>query len=227
MFKSTTFKKFQERYQQWDDVEIPKFHYGTHYSSSAIILYYLIRLQPYSYYNVLLQSGKFDHADRLFYSLKKSYNSASGLNQNLSDVKELIPEFFYLPEIFLNLNHFHLGQLQKKEKGLKKPPEGGSKVGLKEETQQQQQVDHVQLPKWAFNNPYYFVYLNRLALESDYVSQHLHHWIDLIFGYKQNGKEAIKANNVFYYLTYQDIVLELQQEEALLSKKKKKVEKKK
>jgi hypothetical protein len=34
------------------------------------------------------------------------------------------------------------------------------------------------------------------------VSAHLHEWIDLIFGYKQRGAEAIKADNVFYYLTY-------------------------
>jgi len=33
------------------------------------------------------------------------------------------------------------------------------------------------------------------ALESEYVSQHLHEWIDLIFGYKQRGKEAASADN--------------------------------
>lgn len=39
-------------------------------------------------------------------------------------------------------------------------------------------------------------------MESEFVSQNLHHWIDLIFGYKQRGKAAEEAINVFYHLTY-------------------------
>lgn len=56
-------------------------------------------------------------------------------------------------------------------------------------------VNHVQLPPWAKGSPEYFVETFREALESDYVSKNLNHWIDLIFGYKQRGEEAIKANN--------------------------------
>lgn len=55
-------------------------------------------------------------------------------------------------------------------------------------------VQDVSLPRWAAA-PHDFVAILRDALESDYVSRHLHLWIDLIFGYKQRGEEAVKANN--------------------------------
>ena len=36
---------------------------------------------------------------------------------------------------------------------------------------------------------------NFLALESKYVSDNLQHWIDLIFGFKQRGPDAVTAHN--------------------------------
>ncbi|CAJ1974740.1 unnamed protein product [Sphenostylis stenocarpa] len=65
--------------------------------------------------------------------------------------------------------------------------------------------DTVKLPAWA-ESPVDFVHKHRMALESEYVSANLHEWIDLIFGYKQQGKEAIAANNVFFYITYEGTV---------------------
>lgn len=61
--------------------------------------------------------------------------------------------------------------------------------------------DDVVLPKWA-NSPQDFLLKMRTALESDYVSSHINQWIDLIFGFKQTGSNAIVADNLFYHMTY-------------------------
>ncbi|XP_022771167.1 protein SPIRRIG-like isoform X2 [Durio zibethinus] len=175
-------EEFKKRYESWDDPEVPKFHYGSHYSSAGIVLFYLLRLPPFSVENQKLQGGQFDHADRLFNSIRDTWLSAAGKG-NTSDVKELIPEFFYLPEFLENCFSLDLGEKQ-----------SGEKVG------------DVLLPPWAKGSAREFIRKHREALESDFVSENLHHWIDLIFGYKQRGKAAEEAVNVFYHYTYEGSV---------------------
>ena len=58
-----------------------------------------------------LQGGHFDLADRMFHSVREAWLSAS--KHNMADVKELIPEFFYLPEFMLNSNNFDLGTAER------------------------------------------------------------------------------------------------------------------
>ena len=74
---------------------------------------YPLRMYNISLYNLLYwlsvcsQGGHFDLPDRLFHSIPVAWVSAS--STNMADVKELIPEFFYLPEFLKNSNHFDLG----------------------------------------------------------------------------------------------------------------------
>jgi hypothetical protein len=173
--------EFRDRYQSFaemGDESAPPFHYGTHYSSAMIVASYLIRLQPFVQSYLLLQGGTFDHADRLFYSIEKAWRSAS--RENMTDVRELIPEFFYLPAFLQNHNGYDFGVTQ------------GSG----------ERIENVALPPWAKGDPEIFITKHREALESPYVSRHLHHWIDLVFGVKQKGEPAIEATNVFHYLSY-------------------------
>ncbi|XP_055014161.1 LOW QUALITY PROTEIN: lipopolysaccharide-responsive and beige-like anchor protein [Boleophthalmus pectinirostris] len=170
---------FSDRYESWEDEQVPKFHYGTHYSTSSFTLMWLLRIEPFTTFFLNFQGGKFDHADRTFSSVSRAWRNCQ---RDTSDVKELIPEFFYLPEMFVNANRYSLGVM-----------EDGAVVS------------DVELPPWA-KTPEEFVRLNRLALESEFVSCQLHQWIDLIFGYKQQGPEAARALNVFYYLTYEGAV---------------------
>ena len=81
--------------------EIAKFHYGSHYSSSAGVLYYMLRVEPFTTLHIKLQSGRFDCADRQFQDIPSSWDS---IYSKASDVKELIPEFFYFPDFLVNSN---------------------------------------------------------------------------------------------------------------------------
>jgi hypothetical protein len=175
----TRLKEFLDRFNSFEEnvtSGIPAFMYGSHYSTMVgVVLHFLVRLQPYASLHKEMQNGHFDVPDRLFSSIPRSF--AHNTTQ-LSEVKEITPEWFTTPDMFRNINNFDFGL-----------------------TQDGELIADVELPTWA-KTAEDFVKIHREALESDYVSEHLHEWIDLIFGYKQRGPDAVDAYNVFYYLTY-------------------------
>uniref|UniRef100_A0A8C1Q8S6 Neurobeachin n=1 Tax=Cyprinus carpio TaxID=7962 RepID=A0A8C1Q8S6_CYPCA len=169
---------YADRYESWDE-ETPPCHYTTHYSTAASTLHWLVRIEPFTTFFLNANGNKFDHPNRTFSGIARSWRHCQ---RDTADVKELIPEFYYLPEMFVNSNGYCLGD---RDDGVP--------------------VCDVELPAWA-KKPEDFVRINRMALESEFVSCQLHQWIDLIFGYKQRGPEAARALNVFHHLTYEGSV---------------------
>ena len=85
-----------------------------------------------------------DNPDRAFHSLQDSYINAL---KDFGDVREILPEFFFLPEMYLNSNQYNFGKRHDKE-----------------------MVNDVLLPKQFEGNPFKFVVKMREALESTYVN---------------------------------------------------------
>ena len=156
------------------------YNYGTHYSNPFYVAHFLTRIYPFSYIMIELQGNKFDDPDRLFISMNNSY---LGATTQKGDVRELIPEIYSIPEIYLNINNFDLGIRRNKTK-----------------------VNDVECPAWSGNDPYKLIAYLNLAFESDLISSTIGGWIDLIFGFKQRGKEALMNNNVYMFNSYPDLV---------------------
>ena len=148
----------KDKYESIDEIDL-KYHSGSHYSNAAFTCYFLVRLNPFSIIHTEIQGGRFDAPDRLFFNIKEIYKIKE-------KYQELIPEFFNVPEIFLNINNLNLGS-----------------------TLENKIVNDIILPEWSLNSQRYFQKILRNSFESVYVSKNIQNWIDLIFGYKQFNVE--------------------------------------
>ncbi|EAY03298.1 Beige/BEACH domain containing protein [Trichomonas vaginalis G3] len=153
--------------------------YRSHYSTPAFVIFYMIRIEPFTSLHILLQKDRFDNPNRLFSSIPYSWELVTG---TAIDFRELIPEFFSFGTFLKNSENYDLGELS-----------NGTRV------------NDVQLPPWAKNSSQ-FVIMNRLALESPYVSANLNHWIDLMFGYRSRGQGAEDVFNVFSPYSYSEVL---------------------
>ena len=169
------------------------FLFCTHYSNPIFTCNYLLRIFPYSLISIEFQGNGFDDANRLFYSLPKMCMNT--LSQK-SDLRETIPEMFYLPELFENLNGLQLNKVYSGE-----------------------EIDNVKFTDNEYNDTnniyknipvnfhkYQYLIDNREQLEK---TKDINKWIDLIFGIKQKKDEDKNffentsyvelENNVDYY----------------------------
>jgi len=163
-----------KKYEESDYDGKFKHHFGTHYSTSAFVFNYLVRLTPFNYDQIKLQKNKFEHPSRMFHKLSDTWH----ILENFTDNRELTPELFFQPELCINLNRNFFGYRS-----------------------DNQLVDNLVLPNWA-RNPVDFISKHRRCLESKDVSKNLPYWIDNVFGWSQLNKTK-ESLNVFIKYTYE------------------------
>ena len=183
LYRNKKNKKKEKNGNILDVNNLPNF-YGSHYSNPTYISHYLSRSFPSAFVAIEIQGEKFDDPDRMFFSLNKTFISASSLKD---DVRELIPEFYITPEIFINYNNLNLSQ---------------DKISF---DNKKYEINDVELPPWSKNNPFKFVCKIRRILES-YEIKDLNKWIDLIFGSAQRGEKAEENKNIFKAQSYEYMV---------------------
>ena len=75
-------------------------YYPTHYSTAQYVRDFLVRIPPFTQ-SELDRHGTFRNEGRVFRSFQESWALAS--KQDVNDVRELIPEFFCLPDLFADI----------------------------------------------------------------------------------------------------------------------------
>ena len=174
--KKIAVKKYKDGAQ-----EIEAAIYGTDqynlkfgYMNTQVCLSYLVRIEPFTSL-FINYNGKLDHADRMLSNcigLWRKVLSAEQCNN------ELVPEWFYLPQIFINKNCCDFGV----------DSTGNA-------------VCDVDLPKWANKNPFNYCMKFREFIESPRYTKMLHYWIDMVFGRRQ---QSVEDNNVYFSTSTQN-----------------------
>ena len=166
--------------------DIPEaYYFNTNYSNTVYICNYLLRIFPYSFIAIEIQGDGFDDPNRLFHSIEHTFNSISVFN---TDLRELSPEFYYLPEMFINMNKMNF---KKKNDGI--------------------QIDNVDMPKNIIDNNnnivinnnfgcFKFIEYMRNYLEKKYLE--ILNWLNIIFGNKQKYHNKNKLDQYFRSETY-------------------------
>ena len=158
-------------------------YFSSHYSNPTYVCHYMTRVFPFSFISIEIQGEKFDDPNRIFHSMEKTFESCMTLKD---DVRELIPEFYYFPEMFKNLNNLNLTQ------------------DLLDANGEKIIINDVELPLWSDKKVSCFIIQMRNILENNKTK--INKWIDIIFGIFQKGEKAEEIHNLFQAQSYEGMV---------------------
>lgn len=169
------------------DAGQPVYMYETGFSNEPAVCQFLQRLEPFTTMNNEIQRSMFDNSDPPFLSVSETFKQVT---EHLNDYRELIPEFFFMPEFLVSPTTPQTTQSPKHKR-----------------------TPNVELPPWSHNSSLEFVYEHRKILESKEVSEHLHNWIDLVWGVKQKSMSDGFPENIYRPEMYEDYTPKSEDEE--------------
>ena len=155
------------------------YYYNINYSNPPFTCIYLLRIIPYSFLHIELQGDYFLDSSRIFSNL---YTTSKNVLTLIGDIKELIPEIYYLPELYYNINDFNFNENNSNNIELFKF------------------FDKIKLPKNKedyINKYFLFCKFCLDLLESEFVSKKINLWFDNIFGKEQKPQNPEKIKNLF------------------------------
>ena len=158
-------------------------YYGSHFSNPTYVTHYLSRIFPFALVSIEIQGDKFDDPNRMFISINRTFECATSTKD---DIRELIPEFYLLPEMFQNNNNLDLAQ------------------GKTDADNNKIEINDVDLPSWCNEDSNNFISEKRKFLERSDLK--INKWVDIIFGNYQRGEKAEEIHNIFKAESYERMV---------------------
>ena len=152
------------------------YHYTTHYSNASFLLYYLVRINPFTDNQITLQNNKFDSPGRQFSSIDELLKILSQTSQP----REIIPEFFITTEFYYNYNcNF---------------------FGIRNNTILINNLKN----KSGYDTPLDYILSNAIRLELPQTKSEINYFFDNVFGIGQMGGKD-KCNTYDKY-SYQEMI---------------------
>ena len=144
--------------------------HSNHYSTSAYICFYLMRINPFTNNMIKFQSKGFDIPDRQYSDMRQTIFLCQKMNNN----REMIPELFSIPEIYINLNDNDFG----------KQKDGN-------------RVHNITFDPYAENSiEFCYIIKNKINNNTE-INNKINKWFDFIFGVNQLGNYiSDKTNNL-------------------------------
>ena len=156
-----------------------KYIFKNHHSNVASYTFnYLIRIFPYSLIGIEYMGNCLGPANKLFYSIKKTMENTLSKKY---DLREIIPEMYYFPDLFSNKNELKFEKLINGE-----------------------EIDNVLFNDENGEQYSKYEFLTYLRNYLEYGNLYINDWIDLIFGknQKEDGERKYYSSGMYVHINH-------------------------